>query len=621
MTPITGTVGTSSSQVISVTLDAGVPEVTQPGTYMAQIRVNNNTPYKTEPISVTMTVNAPADWGKVAGVVTGLARCDEPGLPLNNAVVAIGPTAVTDSDSSGNYTYWLPNGTYTMTVAAAGYVSQAMTVTIPAGGTMTQDVALRLNAPCALESPSAFNVTVSAGSSLTADLHLENAGAADLTYNILETSYDLSTMTATLRTPEEAAGLFSAAAPVGPLSVQSLAGQIDSLETPESNWFGGADIPGGVIRYAHAQCDEQPDSFYVISGVDGATFGVTGNTWRYDALDNTWTALAPMPAGQEGPTAVCHQNRIYVMGGAGTNQFYIYDIATDTWSAGASLPRGVWGAAAAGWGGKIYLVGGDSDFFIGGTSDEVNIYDIASDTWTGTGAAMPAAALTPGYVQAGPHLYVVGGWNDFSPTTNVTATQRYDLINDLWESGPGLNEARADLALAMTSEALYAIGGDGEGNFFFEPTTTVERLALANWSSGAWSDEIDQLPSAITAVHAGFCTAGFFPAQVWAVGGLSSSGITGGNRFLGRPLERCFSIYEDVPWLSETPVADTVTADTHSSVTVTFDATNLAVGTYSATLVIATNDAAAAQLFLPVTLTVTEAGPTQLFLPFVTKHD
>jgi hypothetical protein len=249
----------------------------------------------------------------------------------------------------------------------------------------------------------------------------------------------------------------------------------------------------------------------------------------------------------------------------------------------------------------------------------VNIYDIASDTWTGTGEPMSSAALTPGYVQAGPHLYVVGGWDDFSPTTNVAATQRYDLINDTWESGPALAYPRADLALAMTSEALYAIGGDNDGGFFFDPTTTVERLALADWSGGAWSDAIDQLPSAITAVHAGFCTAGFFPAQIWAVGGLNSGfGITSGNRFLGRPSESCFSIYEDVEWLSESPISGTVTADTNSLVTVTFDAANLTPGVYNATLVIANSDVGAAQVRIPVTLTVPDQF--SIYLPTIKKN-
>jgi hypothetical protein len=306
------------------------------------------------------------------------------------------------------------------------------------------------------------------------------------------------------------------------------------------------------------------------------------------------------------------------MGGAGTNQFYIYDIGSDTWSAGAALPRSIWGAAAAGWDGRIYLVGGDSDFFSGGTSNEVNLYDIASNTWTGTGAPMPAAAVAAGYVQAGAYLYVVGGWDDNSPSVNVAASQRYDVVNDIWTSGPALTQPRADLALAMTNEALYAIGGDGDGSFFFDASTTVERLALADWPNGSWSDDVDQLPSALTAVQAGFCTSGFFPAQVWAIGGTDGGAITAGNRFLGRPSESCFSLYEDVLWLSETPLTGTITADSSQTVDLTFDATNLTPGTYSATLVITTNDAGAAQMRLPVTLTVT-AGGGRLFFPFMAK--
>ena len=45
------------------------------------------------------------------------------------------------------------------------------------------------------------------------------------------------------------------------------------------------------------------------------------------------------------------------------------------------VPRNVWGAAMGAFAGKVYLMGGDSDFFAGGTSNEVNIYDIATDTW------------------------------------------------------------------------------------------------------------------------------------------------------------------------------------------------------------------------------------------------
>jgi hypothetical protein len=95
------------------------------------------------------------------------------------------------------------------------------------------------------------------------------------------------------------------------------------------------------------------------------------------------------------------------------------------------------------------------------------------------------------------------------------------------------------------------------------------------------------------------------------VGGLNNGGsITSGSRFLGRAEESCYSLYEDVEWLSETPSSGIVTADSNGNITVTFDATNLTPGTYNATLVILTNDAGAGLMRLPVTLTVTEAGPT-----------
>ena len=620
LSPITGTVSAAGSQLINVMYDASVPEVAQPGDYIAQIQVRDGTPYELDNINVVMTVNAPASWGKVSGTVTGLARCDASGAPLHKATLTIG-TATLKTAVDGTYSYWFPNGSYPLDIAVNGYVAQSMNVTVNAGQTTTQDITLRPTVPCTDGVPTEIAATVNAGSMTTAVFNLNNLGAGDLTYTILESAFDSNAPTAALRTPAQAVGLYTVAAPTGPLSAQTLTLASANLGTPTSAWFGGSEVPdGGIIRYAHAQCDESPNDFYIISGVDGNTFGVTDNAWRYDSAANVWEELAPIPVAQEGPTAVCYQDRIYVMGGAGSNQFYIYDIAADSWSAGAPLPRGVWGAAAAAWSGQIYLVGGDDDFFIGGTSNEVNIYDIATDSWTGTGATMPVAVVTPGYVQAGPHLFVVGGWDDFSPEANVAATQRYDLNSDSWETGPALAQPRADLALAMTSEALYAIGGDETGNFFFEPTRTVERLALADWATGSWSDAIDQLPSALTAVNTGFCTAGFYPAQVWAVGGLNSNfGITSGNRFLGRPEESCFSIYEDVAWLSESPMSGTVAADSDGTVTVTFDATDLAVGSYTATLVITSNDGGAGQLHLLVTLTVTERV-YQLFLPFVTKN-
>jgi hypothetical protein len=62
----------------------------------------------------------------------------------------------------------------------------------------------------------------------------------------------------------------------------------------------------------------------------------------------------------------------------------------------------------------------------------------------------------------------------------------------------------------------------------------------------------------------------------------------------------------DVPWLSADPTSGTTAAGGSDEVTVTLDATGLAVGVYEADLCVESNDAANPLVTVPVTMTVTE---------------
>ena len=83
-------------------------------------------------------------------------------------------------------------------------------------------------------------------------------------------------------------GVFSEPAAIGELSVRSLeAGAINDAGTNDPPWLESSPLPGGLVRYAHAQCEDNGStSYYVISGVDG-TFSITANVWRYDADTDT----------------------------------------------------------------------------------------------------------------------------------------------------------------------------------------------------------------------------------------------------------------------------------------------------------------------------------------------
>ena len=615
---ISGTIPSGADLSVLVSYDAGAAEITQPGTYQAILRMANDTPYGALAVPVDMTVNPPAGWGKLGGTITGLQRCDVPGGPLRNAAVVIDGLVDLNTRGDGVYGYWMPAGSYNVSISRSEFVGQEFDVVIQAGVVTTIDIDLRRAQPCAMASPSEITALLKPYTQTSVEVDLSNLGAVDLAYSVLESPFALEA-TAQLRSvaDAQARGLYTRQAQSRPTSLLEQLARTpgEEIRAPSSGWYGGSDNPGGAVRYAFAQCTEEPEAFYIISGVD-SFFGVTKAAWRYDATLNSWTSLVPIPTGQEAPAGVCYDGRLYVMGGGGTDQFYIFDLYSREWLAGAPLPRGAEGAAAGVWNGKIYLIGGDNDFFPGsGVSNEVNIYDIASDTWVGAGSSMPIAASNAGFVQAGPHVYVVGGWGIDTPEANVQATQRYNMETDGWEVGPDFFSGRADFALAATNQALYAMGGDANSGYYFDPTRQVERLGLEDWPNGDWSDFGDPLPVALTSNSAGFCTSAVFNAdhaEFWSVGGFDTFSISGRNMFHEVVGETCYQIFSDVPWISVSPPSGAVSADGQTKITVTLDATPLGSGEHKATLIIVSNDR---QIRIPVTVFI--EYPNSLFLPFI----
>ncbi len=514
---------------------------------------------------------APVEGGLVVGNVYDLIT----GEPLNGATVTVdeapensATTQATPDDPAvddGFYILFSPlTGPTDITADKAQYGPSTETVDVVADAVVEQD--FQLGSGNLVVDPDALEAEVPMGSTADLTMTITNEGTAATEFEITERDRGREILGFD--------GTFSAPAEIGELSVRSLepgpAG--DGAGINEPPWLESSPLPGGLVRYAHAQCEDNgATSYYVFAGVDG-TFSITDASWRYDADTDTWTELAPVPeGGGEGPTAACLEGKIHVMGGDGTDRHFVYDVATDTWTAAAPLPRPVWGAAAAALDGKIVLAGGDSDFFFGGTSNEVNIYDAASDTWT-TGASMPAAASTPGFAQAGELLYVVGGWGDNAPASNVDVTQRYDISGDAWETGPTFESARADLALSATDTAIYAAGGDADGGGPFDSSAMVERLDVSGWPSGAW-EEVDPLPEAMTANNAGACTDAVAGGEIWSVGGIDPSFTSDGRTFYRSTSgEGCALGGVDVPWLSEDPVSGTLEPEESVDVTVTLDA-------------------------------------------------
>ncbi len=191
-----GAVTAAGSQALNVTFDASAADVTQPGTYKGAFAVVSNDPVnggKTYP--VTMTVSAPATWGKLTGIVNGLSACDVNPTPMANAVVYVesgsGMTWTLKTDVNGAYKVWMPAASSPLTITAsneAGFEAQTTSgVSVSAGITTTQGFSLRAYLPCAgTYVPSPLTTIQNVNQLVTKTLTISNTGAGLMNWNFQE---------------------------------------------------------------------------------------------------------------------------------------------------------------------------------------------------------------------------------------------------------------------------------------------------------------------------------------------------------------------------------------------------------------------------------------------------
>ncbi|WP_067433725.1 S8 family serine peptidase [Nocardioides jensenii] len=129
---------------LKITMD---PNVAQPGTYTAGVGIKEDTPFKVDPVDVTMEVTPPNTWGKLMGRVTGLSCAGEP-TPLAGATVQAnsGESGWTfETASDGTYASWF-NSIYSplqLISAKDGYQPQVRKVRIKGTKTTTADFGLK----------------------------------------------------------------------------------------------------------------------------------------------------------------------------------------------------------------------------------------------------------------------------------------------------------------------------------------------------------------------------------------------------------------------------------------------------------------------------------------------
>ena len=192
--PISGTVGADGAMTVAdITFDAA--QVAQPGHYYGTLNVKSDDPVNGKiGLPVTLTITAPATWGKLTGVVSGLGYCDQNPVPLEKAeVVAVGSsrTMTVTTDENGVYVVWLEQGSYDVTASAEEHTSTSDQVTVSGQQTTTLDLDLRSIQPCISVTPPSLVVTLCSDTSETVQLELVNTGAGPSPFKIRETTETL----------------------------------------------------------------------------------------------------------------------------------------------------------------------------------------------------------------------------------------------------------------------------------------------------------------------------------------------------------------------------------------------------------------------------------------------
>ncbi|MCG2825435.1 MAG: peptidylprolyl isomerase [Thermoplasmatales archaeon] len=157
-----------------------------------------------------------------------------------------------------------------------------------------------------------------------------------------------------------------------------------------------------------------------------------------------------------------------------------------TWTPKTSIPaeRGISSAATVD--GKIFMIGGSEPKSGAIETDRIDVYYPTSDSWVIDGAPkMPAIRthLSRNAPVIGDRLYVVGGWNGYSPqSTNFV----YNITTNTWSTDMSMPMALYGMQQTTYNGKMYSFGGDYGGYGGHEQSVTYEYTPSLS-GSGSWT--------------------------------------------------------------------------------------------------------------------------------------
>ncbi len=266
----------------------------------------------------------------------------------------------------------------------------------------------------------------------------------------------------------------------GPAARAAIRAEATPAGQAEPRWSEQPPIPQARSELGAAVIGS---AIYVVGG-----FGGGSRVDRFDTETGTWQRVADLPIAVHHPGVAALDGTLYVAGGyreddhRAVADVWAYDPAADAWERRAALPvaRGAFGLAALD--GYLYAVGGARQRLGGPVTGRVDRYDPRDDRWEARQSlSVPREHLA--VVAGGGHLYAVGGRaNGDESETFAAAHERYDPVEDRWETLPPLPVPRGGLAGVYVNGWVIVLGGERGDRIFADvnafDTTTKRWHAL-----------------------------------------------------------------------------------------------------------------------------------------------
>ncbi|XP_067329015.1 kelch-like protein 6 [Anolis sagrei] len=229
----------------------------------------------------------------------------------------------------------------------------------------------------------------------------------------------------------------------------------------------------GLQSLTHACCTSAGDTIYVSGGVYRSSY--SSAVHEFSSFRSQWCPLPPMTTARLGHGFLCHNKKLYVIGGwrkyhSFLNTAESLDLATGKWAAIARLPFPLSHPASSVFRDKLYLLGGARDLTSGWLFHRgILIYAISSNTWTQV--SLSTGFLAAGAVAGDHGIYVIGGysekknWVEENQVENRRSSRRCFFVNEAGHVSrsftiPKLPRGIANAGVVYCGKRIYVIGGE-----------------------------------------------------------------------------------------------------------------------------------------------------------------